>query len=416
MYDPYKEFTKHTLSNGVEIYSTYWNRPWIAAEIIVHSGAQEDPVHLPGLAHFVEHVATRNIPGWDIKQAHDFFDMCGGNADFGSTGYKSITYTFKIPTDSNLLETSLGIFGSLLFESTLAKEIEHERTVIGQEFKERYPLDLFLKIDMEIQKHLFKGHPRLETYMRPIGLPEGFLKAQQRDLQNFYDVHYVPKNVSIVFVGGFQKEELYDALIKSPFSTKKNGERNPLSKEWSIPKAKTYEKNISISEHLNQQVDQTKYFAKWTLPFSIKGEVLKIFSNMLNYFLFEEIREKQGLVYSITADYHDYGDVYIYTIQCNFKSETATRIYDLIEHCICIIPESFDLFEMMRKKEIQRPEMADLSGRALCSSVADELISFHRIITTEEYLDDLKKISMDDIKTIVSFLTKERRHSLIFCP
>ena len=71
---------------------------------------------------------------------------------------------------------------------------------------------------------------------------------------------------------------------------------------------------------------------------------------------------------------------------------------------------------MMRKKEIQRPEMADLSGRALCSSVADELISFHRIITTEEYLDDLKKISMDDIKTIVSFLTKERRHSLIFCP
>ncbi|KKP80963.1 MAG: hypothetical protein UR80_C0013G0008 [Parcubacteria group bacterium GW2011_GWB1_35_5] len=50
MYDPYADFVKHVLANGLEVHSVSWDRPWIGMEIVVHSGGREDPVTIPGLA------------------------------------------------------------------------------------------------------------------------------------------------------------------------------------------------------------------------------------------------------------------------------------------------------------------------------------------------------------------------------
>ena len=72
MYDPYAEFTKHVLPNELEVHSIFWDRPWIGMEIVVHSGGREDPVVMPGLAHFVEHVVNRNIPGMEYDKAKEF--------------------------------------------------------------------------------------------------------------------------------------------------------------------------------------------------------------------------------------------------------------------------------------------------------------------------------------------------------
>lgn len=91
MYDPYADFKKTVLPNGLEVHSQFWERPWIGVEIVVHSGAREDPVEMPGLAHFVEHAVSKNIPNWEYDQSKEFFETCGGGAGFGSTNYASIS-------------------------------------------------------------------------------------------------------------------------------------------------------------------------------------------------------------------------------------------------------------------------------------------------------------------------------------
>ena len=62
MYDPYADFEKATLPNGLQVYAAYWpDRPWQYVGFVLHSGANTDPEDLPGVAHFVEHLVSRNI-------------------------------------------------------------------------------------------------------------------------------------------------------------------------------------------------------------------------------------------------------------------------------------------------------------------------------------------------------------------
>jgi zinc protease len=253
MYDPYTEFTKTVLENGLEVHSVFWARPWINMEIVVHSGGREDPVEMPGLAHFVEHVVSQNIPNWGFDQSKEFFETCGGRAEFGSTNYLSTRYRFCVPADPVIFREALAIFGSMLLGARIERDVERERKVISCEFNGRYPFRKRLDWDMCIRRALFKGH-RLETWNRPLGRPEGFLSATEADLQSFYDKHYVPANISLVIIGGLPTEEVIDELEKSPFGTRKNGTRNPIPQPFNqIPIPAEQLQTVCLSDHVNFQ-------------------------------------------------------------------------------------------------------------------------------------------------------------------
>lgn len=228
MYDPYTAFKKTRLENGLEVHSVFWDRPWVGMEVVVHSGAREDPLGMPGLAHFVEHCVSRNIPDREGEEVRQFFESVGGYVSFGSTGYLATRYSFAVPADPDIFRKALDIFGSMLLEAQIKKEIENQRKIIFREFNQRYPFIEKLGWDMDLRQNLFREH-RLETYNNPLGRPEGFLFAKEKDLQNFYDEHYTPQNMSMVIIGGFRDEEVIAEIEKSPFGKQKEGKRNPIS-------------------------------------------------------------------------------------------------------------------------------------------------------------------------------------------
>ena len=109
MYDPYVGFTKNVLRNGLEVHSMSWNRPWIGMEIVVHSGAREDQVNMPGLAHFVEHCVGHNIPDHTHDSVKQFIESVGGRAEYGSTDYLSTRYKFAVTADLPTFREALSI-------------------------------------------------------------------------------------------------------------------------------------------------------------------------------------------------------------------------------------------------------------------------------------------------------------------
>ena len=140
MYDPYAEFTKSVLPNGLEVHTVSWNRPWVRVEIVVHSGAREDPIDKPGLAHFVEHVVSKCVLGLSNDQIREYFETCGGQASFGTTSYTSTGYSFCIPANPTIFCEALAIFGSMILNARINDSaVETERKVITREFNEKYP-------------------------------------------------------------------------------------------------------------------------------------------------------------------------------------------------------------------------------------------------------------------------------------
>jgi zinc protease len=416
MYDPYAEFTKHVLSNGLEVHSVFWDRSWIRMEIVVHSGGREDPVAMPGLAHFVEHVVSQNIPNREFDQAKEFFETCGSRAEFGSTSYLSTRYEFVVPANLATFREALVIFGSMLLGARIEKDVERERKVIFREFNGRYPFLEKLEWDMGIRKALFKGH-RLETWNRPLGRPEGFLSATEADLQGFYDKHYVPANISLVVIGSLPSAEVITELEKSPFGMRKDGARNPIPQPFDqITIPAEHAKTVKLSDHVNFKVNQTEYKAIWAFPADFPRQARRVFDQILGKVLIDEIREKRGLAYSIGTDYSGFHDVYEYKIGGQISPDSTPYINELVRKCISIVPLRRDLFDRKLKSCKQKCLMIDLSGSGLAGESASDLVSDHRIIPIQEVWDGLHKVTHEQMSEAAALLSSERQYTFITCP
>ena len=416
MYDPYADFTKRILSNGLEVHSVFWDRPWIGMEIVVHSGGREDPVTMPGLAHFVEHVISQNIPNRRPDQLREFFETCGGRADFGSTDYLSTRYKFVVPADPAIFREALVIFGSMLLGVRIEKDVERERKVILREFNERYPFLKKLGWDMSVRKALFKGH-RLETWNRSIGRPEGFLSTTEGDLQDFYDKHYVPANISLVVVGGLPTEEVITELEKSPFGIRKDGIRNLIPQPFNqIPIPAQQAMTVKLSDYVNLKVDQAEYKATWAFPADFPQQAHRVFDQVLGQVLFEEVREKRGLAYSIGTYCTGFHDVNEYVIGGRISPDATPVIDEIVRKCISMVTSRRDLFDRKLKSMKQKCLMIDLTGQSLASKSADDLESDHRIIPMQEVRDELQKVEFEQMAEAASLLAVERQYTFITCP
>ena len=414
MYDPYAEFTKHVLSNGLEVHSVFWNRPWIGMEIVVHSGGREDPVTMPGLAHFVEHTVSQNIPNREFDRVEKFFESCGGHGNFGGTGYLSTRYKFAVPID--LFPEALTIFGSMLLGARIEKDIERERKVILREFNDRYPFLERLEWNMGVRRALLKGH-RLETWNSPLGRPEGFLSATEADLQGFYDKHYVPANISLVIIGGLQTKQVIAELKASPFGVEKGGVRNPIPQPFTqFPIPTEHSKTVKLSDYVSFKVDQTEYKATWVLPANFHRQARRVFDQVLGKILFDEIRVKRGLAYSIDAGYTSFQDVYEYKISGNISSEATPYIDELVQSCIEMVPSRQDLFDQKLQSLKQRCLMIDLSGKDLAEFSADDMTYDHRIIPMQEVWNELHKVTFEQMAEATSLLSFERHYTFITFP
>lgn len=416
MYDPYAQFTKHILTNGLEVHFLSSGRPWIKAKIVVHSGGREDPVAMPGLAHFVEHVVSQNIPDREFDKTREFFELCGGRAEFGSTNYLSTRYKFAVPADLPTFREALSIFGSMLLGARIEKNVEREREVIFREFNGRYPFVEELGWDMAIRKALFKGH-RLETYNRPLGRPEGFLSATEVDLRGFYETHYVPANISLVIIGGLSTEDVVTELEKSPFGMQKRGTRNPIPSPFNpLPIPSEQSNTVRMSDHISFKIDQTEYKATWAFPADFPRQARRVFDQMLNKILFEEFREKRGLAYSVGTGYTNFQDVYEYEVGGRFSPSATPYINDLVQKCISMVPARRDLFEQKKKSSIQKCLMIDLSGSDLVDNTADDLGLRHRISPMQEVWNELQGVTREQMIEATALLSSERQYTFIVHP
>lgn len=416
MYDPYTEFTKYVLSNGLEVHQMSWDRPWIRMEIVVHSGAREDRVSQPGVAHFVEHCVSKNIPDRTYDSVKEFFEGVGGQADFGGTSYLATRYKFAVPADMSTFLEAISIFGSMLLGAHLDKDIERERMVINREFNQKYRFLEQLEWDMAIRRSIFKGH-RLETYNRPLGRPEGFLSVTAADLQDFYDQHYTPANMSLVILGGLSIDEVITQLEESPFGEQKEGRRNTIPavfNQFVIPAEQS--RAVKMSDHVKFKVDQTEYKATWAFPLDFPRQARRVFNLVLGQILFDEIREKRGLAYNLGISYGDYQDVCEYQIGGRINPDATSYINELVRMCISMVPSRLDLFDRKRNSAIKQCLMMDHSGAGLCGECASELANDQRIIPIQEVWDNLHKVTFEQMWEAVNLLSADRQYTFIAQP
>jgi len=124
------------------------------------------------------------------------------------------------------------------------------------------------------------------------------------DIQQFYDRHYTPTNMSIVAIGSLKPDQFASLLEKSPFGSFKPGQRTPLPSPVTQVDPPSETKHIlRVSEHFANPPAQSRLETSVALPGTINWKAGHIARNVLYDVFFKEIREKRGWTYGFQVSW-----------------------------------------------------------------------------------------------------------------
>ncbi|MFA6979140.1 MAG: pitrilysin family protein [Ignavibacteriaceae bacterium] len=207
------DYEKYSLQNGLEVI-LYQDAslPIAVVNLWYNVGSSCDPQNKTGLAHLFEHMMFQGSKHVKKGEHFKFIQDNGGTLN-ASTSFDVTNYFEKIPSD--FLETALwlesdrmGFFLEALTDETLTNQID----VVKNERLERYDNQPYGLTWEKVFGLLFaENHP----YHAPtIGYMNDILSYTQKDVKDFFNAYYQPRNASLVIAGDFEIENAKELADK----------------------------------------------------------------------------------------------------------------------------------------------------------------------------------------------------------
>jgi len=280
------EFKKKVLKNGLTILFEERNLPVVSVGIAVRAGGVNEELSEKGISHFIEHMLYKGTPSRSSKKIAMEIEKNGGELN-GFTSEDVTAYWCKMP--SNHLNVALEVLSDIvqnpLFDE---KELEKERQVIFEEIKMRKDNPIIYSLD-KLQSLLYAG-----TLGKSIaGDFKTMSSIKRKNLLEKFTQLYQPNNMILCVVGKADFKEIVEFAEKK-FSNKKG----------KVPKIKSSNINKSSVEK-RKGIDQANLVFAFHSPLSSNKKsyaskvLITLLAEGMSSRLFEEIREKRNLAYSI---------------------------------------------------------------------------------------------------------------------
>ncbi|GMI28984.1 hypothetical protein TeGR_g1917 [Tetraparma gracilis] len=197
-----------------------------AVSLLVGVGSYSDPAHLPGLAHFLEHMLFMGTSTYPDENHYDAYVSKHGGSTNAWTEMEETVFHYTTPQAQ--LFPALDVFARFFSEPLMkADAVDRERRAVDSEFF------LSQQSDGARLQQLFcaTARPREEHPFRSFSWgnkeslsPEGVDVVAE--LRRFYDQYYYARNMRLVIIGGYELDEL-QAQVEAKFGAVPAGPRVP---------------------------------------------------------------------------------------------------------------------------------------------------------------------------------------------
>lgn len=238
------QYKKHVLKNGLRvILHQDESTPVVAVNLIYDVGARDEDSNKTGFAHLFEHLmfgGSVNIPDYDKP-----LQEVGGTSN-AFTSNDITNYYETLPLAN--LETALWLESDRLLSLAFTpKSLEVQRSVVIEEFKQRYLNQPYGDVWLLLRPLAYKKHPYLwPTIGKEISHIEN---ATMEDVKAFFHKHYNPLNGVLCVAGNIQEEEVL-SLVKKWFEDIPSGikyNRNlPKEPEQTEARELTVERDVPV--------------------------------------------------------------------------------------------------------------------------------------------------------------------------
>jgi predicted Zn-dependent peptidase len=407
-----KLYEKTTLPNGVRVVTGEMTGVRSASLILYYGvgSRYERPEHA-GISHYLEHMVfkgtTRRPDAMLISQE---IEGVGGSLN-AATGRESTNYWAKVP--STRFALAFDVLADMVRGSVFDEgELEKERSVIIEEIRavQDMPEDMVHDVIDEV---LWEGH----AVGRPIaGTEETVANITKDAMVDFWRRNYGPDRL-VIAAGGNVKHDEVVALAEEHF-----GDLEPPESPDVYDQAAVNEAQSGPRVHLvTKETEQAHLcLAMPALPYSterryVQSTIEAILSSGMSSRLFQEIREKRGLVYSVYGYFRPYADVgqgvvYAGTDLERVEETVGAVVEELRKLRDIPVPED----EFQRTKELRKGRllMGFEDSRSIAGWIGSQEETYGEIRTPEEVMERIDAVTREDVQALAAELFRDDRLSL----
>jgi len=401
------DFELSTLPDGERVISEHLDRVRsIAIGFWIGTGSRDEDNARAGICHFLEHMLFKGTRSYSAQDIAEIFDGIGGELNAVTTREYTVLYA-RIMDEH--LDTALDVMTDMIYAPVL-DDLDAEREVVLEEIAmvDDTPQDLVHDL---IGEAVFGAHP----LGRPvIGRAEVISSVSRRTLQTFHRSRYVAPRIVVGAAGNIDHEGLSERCASLAVKKAAAGRQpRPRRRLSSPPRAgvrfqekETEQYHVCIGAPGLAQDDDRRFAA------SILDGIL---GGSASSRLFQEIREKRGLAYSVytfTSLYAETGEVGVYV---------GTREENL-EECLAIIAREIEDIagggigpaELARAKDNLKGRimlsMESTSNRA--SRLGKSEITDTEILSLDELVERITAVEADGVASLAERLLAVDRRSV----
>ena len=357
-------------------------------------GSRQETEEENGLTHFIEHMVFKGTENRSAEEIAKATDAIGGHLDaFTSKEYTS----FSIKVLDEHLDRAFDILADLVRRPLFRPEaIAKESRVIEEEIRmvEDIPDDLVHEM---FTQSYWRGH----ALGRPIlGTRRTVRSFSRRRLLGFYRRHYTPANLLITAAGHLEHRRIVD-LVDKAFRDLAAGTSPPLEAPPIPHPHLRYRRKKELEQaHLCVGTEACAYADPKRYAMHILNAVL---GGGMSSRLFQNIREKRGLAYSVFSSVNCYRDAGYLTVYAGIAAANLRQTLDLIlEEFHRLKSEPIPADEFQRAKDyLKGSTLLGLeSTGSRMSSLARHELYYGRYISLDEIEAAVDAVTQDEVLAI----------------
>ncbi|MFY9589732.1 M16 family metallopeptidase [Rickettsia endosymbiont of Halotydeus destructor] len=386
-------FNVSKLNNGLTILT--YNMPYVnsvAINLITKVGSRFESPQEEGISHFLEHMAFKGTKTRNAKQIAEEFDEIGGHFN-AYTGHEQTIYYSKVLPEN--CHKALEILADIIQNSVFAEEeIAKEYQVILQEIahSQDNPDDLIYE---KFYNSVYKDQPLGKPILGTSKTLATFTKAH---FSSFTEKYYTAENLYLSVAGNITHDKIIK-MAEQLFSSLKQGKNN------SFEPARYIGGHSSIVKDLEQTTLILGFEGVGYLDLQqlYQAQLLAlIFGGGMSSRLFQQIREKLGLVYGVGSYNSSYCDSGVFTIYASTAHDKLELLSAELIKEIKKITQAVQEAEIIRAKTQLRSNiyMAQEKPSYKSEEIGKNYAIFNKYISLEETMDLIMNITADDLLKI----------------
>jgi predicted Zn-dependent peptidase len=403
---PGNRFERTTLDSGVTIVTERMAEVRsVSCGFWFDVGSRDEPDNLAGTSHFLEHLLFKGTPTRSAKDIADAFDAVGGDVN-AFTGKEYTCYYSRVLDQD--LPMAVDVLSEMITESLIdPSELESERKVILEEIAMHEDAPDELVHDL-FYRSMWQDHP----LGRPVlGFNSTISVVERDEIAGYWHERYSPSNCVVAAAGNVDHEWLVETVGR--VFSESFGRRTLRADE-----APTGTTGVRVHKRPTEQAHMIL-----GMPALHRGHedrhALALLDTILgggmSSRLFQEIREKRGLAYSVFSYRSMFADAGTFSVYVGTTPQNADTVLDLVR----------DEFDSILSSGITESEFARAKGHlkgSLVLSAEDpgsrmtrlgkQQLTTGEIMSIDELITKVEALTMDDVTRVVDTVLGPRSHTV----